>query len=165
MENNTNNNNSRFLVLKIIGCVGIAIAVTGIIIYICNLAGEFSTGLFITGLLMMILGILSGVPCLFFGFLPRLLAARISAMQQLQQQNISVYKELYAAAAQATANAQATAQASDAPAKEECQENVAVGSQDASNEEAKDNSKMYCKHCGAQIDSDSKFCKVCGKEQ
>ena len=25
--------------------------------------------------------------------------------------------------------------------------------------------KMYCKHCGNSIDKDSKFCKVCGKEQ
>jgi len=24
---------------------------------------------------------------------------------------------------------------------------------------------IYCKHCGALIDSDSKFCKSCGKEQ
>ena len=24
---------------------------------------------------------------------------------------------------------------------------------------------MYCKHCGNKIDSDSKFCKNCGKEQ
>lgn len=24
---------------------------------------------------------------------------------------------------------------------------------------------VYCKHCGASIDSDSKFCKACGKEQ
>jgi len=25
--------------------------------------------------------------------------------------------------------------------------------------------QIYCKHCGARIDSDSKFCKSCGKEQ
>ena len=25
--------------------------------------------------------------------------------------------------------------------------------------------EIYCKHCGASIDSDSKFCKKCGKEQ
>lgn len=25
--------------------------------------------------------------------------------------------------------------------------------------------KMYCKHCGASIDGDSKFCKKCGKAQ
>lgn len=25
--------------------------------------------------------------------------------------------------------------------------------------------KIYCKHCGKQIDKDSKFCKSCGKEQ
>lgn len=25
--------------------------------------------------------------------------------------------------------------------------------------------KQYCKHCGQLIDKDSKFCKVCGKEQ
>lgn len=24
---------------------------------------------------------------------------------------------------------------------------------------------IFCKHCGAMIDSDSKFCKKCGKEQ
>lgn len=24
---------------------------------------------------------------------------------------------------------------------------------------------MYCKHCGASIDCDSRFCKKCGKEQ
>jgi len=24
---------------------------------------------------------------------------------------------------------------------------------------------IYCKHCGASIDEDSKFCKSCGKEQ
>lgn len=27
------------------------------------------------------------------------------------------------------------------------------------------NENMFCKHCGAMIDSDSKFCKSCGKEQ
>jgi uncharacterized membrane-anchored protein YhcB (DUF1043 family) len=25
--------------------------------------------------------------------------------------------------------------------------------------------EMYCKHCGREIDTDSKFCKHCGKEQ
>jgi hypothetical protein len=25
--------------------------------------------------------------------------------------------------------------------------------------------KMFCKHCGEKIDSDSKFCNKCGKEQ
>ena len=25
--------------------------------------------------------------------------------------------------------------------------------------------KMFCKHCGAQIEEDSKFCKSCGKPQ
>lgn len=24
---------------------------------------------------------------------------------------------------------------------------------------------IYCKHCGSEIDNDSKFCKRCGKEQ
>lgn len=27
------------------------------------------------------------------------------------------------------------------------------------------NDTVYCKYCGAVIDSDSKFCKKCGKEQ
>ena len=25
--------------------------------------------------------------------------------------------------------------------------------------------KIFCKHCGSEIDEDSKFCKKCGKEQ
>ncbi len=25
--------------------------------------------------------------------------------------------------------------------------------------------EIHCKHCGEKIDSDSKFCKICGKEQ
>ena len=27
------------------------------------------------------------------------------------------------------------------------------------------NSEMFCKHCGVSIDSDSKYCNRCGKEQ
>ena len=27
-----------------------------------------------------------------------------------------------------------------------------------------DDNRVYCKHCGAQIDSDSNFCKKCGKK-
>lgn len=27
-----------------------------------------------------------------------------------------------------------------------------------------DNSTVYCKHCGAEIDADSTFCKKCGKQ-
>ena len=26
-------------------------------------------------------------------------------------------------------------------------------------------SNVFCKHCGSEIDEDSKFCKKCGKEQ
>lgn len=29
----------------------------------------------------------------------------------------------------------------------------------------KNNENMYCKHCGSQIDTDSKYCKHCGKKQ
>lgn len=29
----------------------------------------------------------------------------------------------------------------------------------------KEEDTIYCKHCGSMIDSDSKFCKKCGKEQ
>ena len=28
-----------------------------------------------------------------------------------------------------------------------------------------DKENIYCKHCGNKIDEDSKFCKICGKEQ
>ena len=35
----------------------------------------------------------------------------------------------------------------------------------AAKEGFKGNSTMFCKHCGTNIDGDSKFCKKCGKEQ
>ena len=31
--------------------------------------------------------------------------------------------------------------------------------------EPRDFNNGYCKHCGTSIDSDSTFCKKCGKEQ
>lgn len=31
-------------------------------------------------------------------------------------------------------------------------------------EELSNDNKIYCKYCGAQIDSDSSFCKNCGKK-
>jgi type III secretory pathway component EscV len=128
---------TRYLVLKIVGLIGIAVAVTGIVLYIISIDnGGAGSGLFIAGLLMMILGILSGVPCIFIGFLPRLLEARVQAMQTLQQQNIHILKEVSQAATEASNSIKA----------------------------ANDSNKMYCKYCGVQIDADSKFCKSCGKE-
>ena len=130
---------TRFLVLKIIGAVCLSVFVAGLIMYIISIGThEIGSGIFIASFIMMTLGLLSGVPCLFFGFLPRLNQARINTMQMMQQQNIKIIKELSAASAQVAANAQATHQ---------------VGGE-----------KMYCKHCGVQIDIDSKFCKACGKE-
>ena len=35
----------------------------------------------------------------------------------------------------------------------------------AIHEGLKENDTIYCKYCGTLIDSDSKFCKKCGKEQ
>lgn len=147
-------NAKRNLVLMIIGGVGIAIAVAGIIMYIVNLGGEFSTGLFIAGLLMMVLGILSGVPCLFFAFLPRLLEARVESMQRLQQQNIHIIKEISAAASQASADMHAATSTPDSSDNTVTEESVSENNVE----------KMYCKYCGVQIDLDSKFCKSCGKE-
>ena len=130
---------TRFLVLKIIGALCLAVFAAGTVMYIVSISTyEFGSGLFIAGLIMMVLGLMSGVPCLFVGFLPRLLQARVNTMQMMQQQNIKIIKELSAASAQVSANTQATQQGS-------CE-------------------KMYCKHCGVQIDIDSRFCKSCGKE-
>ena len=126
MENKT----TRFLVLKIIGFACLATFVAGIVLFVTNLGStEFNSGMFVAAMLMMMLGLLCGAPCLFFGFSPSLSKARASVMQRLHEQNIEIYRAF---------STEATHQGSEG--------------------------KMYCKHCGVQIDVDSRFCKFCGKE-
>ena len=36
---------------------------------------------------------------------------------------------------------------------------------ESANKAKEQRKKVYCKHCGQQIDEDSRFCKFCGKEQ
>ena len=45
---------------------------------------------------------------------------------------------------------------------------IVEGAKDESEEASVKSStggQIFCKHCGKQIDADSKFCSYCGKEQ
>lgn len=145
------NKSIRFLALKIIGSVAIAIEIAGIIMLIVNLFGDSSTGLLVASLIMIAFGILCGVPCLFIGFWPQFLALKNVAMQQIQDHDMYMMNELSAASAQASAS---TSSSSNDYNKKTTQKTSSenIGK------------KIYCKHCGAEIDDDSKFCAVCSKE-
>ena len=56
-----------------------------------------------------------------------------------------------------------------APMMNKAVDNVVVPSfrkiKEAIKEDEEKTPQIYCKHCGVQIDEDSKFCKKCGKEQ
>ena len=138
-------NNNKFKIMKLIGVLGIIVAIIGITLSITGF-GDFETNNFMLGGLLTAFGIFVGILCLVLGFAPEISKFKIETAKYIQEQN----KEDLTDIATNTADIMEDAVAKTAGA-------VRKGF-------AKE-ATMYCKHCGAVIDSDSKFCKSCGKEQ
>lgn len=137
-----NNKPKHFLVLKIVGFLGLAVAITGIIFLIIGF-GDFETEFFMIGGFMMAFGLMATFPCLIIGFSPEISKLSTKTTKYIQQQNKEDLTDI------ANTSAEITEGAISKSAKA-----VKNGLKDT----------MFCKHCGAEIDSDSKFCKSCGKE-
>ena len=127
-----NKSNVRALIFKIAGFAFLCVGICGIVLFILGF-GDFDHQQFIIGLLMMTFGIFIGAFCLIIGFLPQLSKWGINRAVRLQAQNMDLIKEMVNSSAQI--------------------------SQKIANETS---NTVFCKHCGTQIDSDSKFCKSCG---
>ena len=125
----------KYLICKIIGILGFATAIAGIVTFI-NSFGDFDHFYYILGGLLLTLGIFFGAFFTILGFLPQLRKAGIRRAKRLHERNAELIKEMTLASSSI--------------------------SQEIFN---KATDLMYCKHCGKQIDKDSKFCKGCGKEQ
>lgn len=133
-----------FLVFKILGFLGIAVMVVGIVLAITGFDDLESNNFLIGGILVSV-GIIPSVMFLMIGFRPEIAKMSIESKKYIQQQNqqsltdiADTNAEIYDDAITHTAGAIKKGLTED---------------------------KMYCKHCGAMIDSDSKFCSKCGKEQ
>ena len=137
------NKPKHFFVLKIVGLAGFAVAITGIVLLVRGF-GDFESNNFMIGGMMMAFGFMAGMVGTVTGFRPEIAKARTRTARYIQEQN----------KADLTAIANNTAEiVSDA---------VATTAEAVRGDTRK---TMFCKHCGARIDSDSKFCSSCGKEQ
>jgi hypothetical protein len=133
-----------FLVFKILGFLGIGAAVAGLVLIITGF-GDFESNNFMIGSILMPLALVLAISLLVAGFRPEIAKMSIESKKYIQQQNqqsltdiADTNAEIYDDAITHTAGAIKKGLTED---------------------------KMYCKHCGAMIDSDSKFCSKCGKEQ
>lgn len=132
-----------FLILKIVGLIGIALVVMGLI-FIFTGFGDFESNSFMIGGMLLPFGaIMTGIG-ISIGFSPEFAKMRTKATKYIQQENKEDLTDIASNRADIMSGAvKKTAQA------------VKEGLEDS----------VYCRHCGAEIDADSVFCKKCGKSQ
>lgn len=134
-----------FLVLKIIGFICIAVAIAGAILSFTGF-GNFETNNFMIGGILMCFGMFIGTLCLATGFRPEISKLSAKSERYIINNNKEELTDITNTSADIVDDAiSQTARA------------VKRG--------LTQNESMFCKHCGAQIDIDSKFCNKCGKEQ
>jgi hypothetical protein len=140
----SNNNKPKyFIIFKIVGFIGIILAIAGFVLTFVGF-GDFESNNFMIGGLMAAFGLFIGVSGLMIGFRPEITKASTQSIKYIQQENKEDLKDIASNAAEIASEAiTKTATA------------IKSGLDD----------KMFCKHCGEKIDSDSKFCNKCGKEQ
>ena len=140
----SNNNKPKyFIIFKIVGFIGIILAIIGFILA-CKGFGDFESNNFMIGGLMATFGLFMGVSCLVIGFRPEITKMSTKSIKYIQQENKEDLKDIINTTAEI---------ASEAVTKTTTA--IKQGIEDA----------IFCKHCGAKIDFDSKFCNKCGKEQ
>lgn len=137
------NKPKHFIVLKIVGFVAVAAAIWGIVFLIMGFS-NFSSNKFMIGGMLMTFGIFIAAPCLFMGFSPEISKLSTKSAKYIQKQNKEDLTEIVSTAADISRDAVTTVTKA-----------VKDGLRDS----------IYCKHCGAKISSDSKFCSYCGRAQ
>ena len=133
-----------FLILKIVGFCAAVGAIVGVILAISGF-GDFESNKFMIGGIVATTCIFLTVPCLIFGFTPEITKAQAKAGKYVLDKNKEDLKDI--ASMHADIQSEAIKKTAEA-VKEGISEK-----------------KIFCKHCGASIDADSKFCSKCGKEQ
>lgn len=161
MENNNNENNNNkkpkhFLVFKIIGFIGLFVAVIGFILKGKGMTASISFGnsfssdaqnsfnLAFIGGNMSFFGLAIGLPCLLLGFRSEITKMFVKFAKYIQKDNQDDLTDI----------ANTTGDISSGFVKKTA-EAIKTGLKDV----------IYCKHCGGEIDKDSTFCKHCGKSQ
>ena len=131
-----------FLVFKIVCLIGAALLITGIVLFIRGF-NDFESNNFLIGIFLFPFGLMTCIPGFIIGFRPEITKASTKGTKYIQEENKEDLKEIATNSAEITSEAVATTARA-----------VAEGLQQT----------KFCKHCGAKIDEDSKFCAFCGKE-
>ena len=132
-----------FLIFKIVGVVGIAVAIWGVVLAI-NGFDDFESNNFMIGGFLAVFGLFMGVSCTVAGFGPEIAKARAKTIRYIQEENKDDLTAIASNAAEIASDAVTTTASA-----------VAEGMR----------ATKLCKHCGEKIDADAKFCSSCGKEQ
>ena len=136
-----------FLILKILAPLFLAAAITGIVLSVKGF-GDFESNNFMLGGILTTFGFFLTFACAIFGFSPEIRNLSVKSQKYHIEENKQDLTDIANATADITKGAvKTTARA------------VKEGFTEPTEPQ------MYCKHCGAQIDANSRFCKVCGKEQ
>ena len=138
-----NNKPKHFIIFKIIVLIGIILAIIGFVLTFVGF-GDFESNNFMIGGFMASFGSFIGISCLMMGFRPEITKMSAKSAKYIQQENKEDFRDI----ANNTADI-----ASEAITKTTTA--IKKGLDD----------RIFCKHCGEKIDSDSNFCNKCGKEQ
>ena len=137
------NKPKHFLMFKLIGFIGVAVAIIGLVLVITGF-GSFDNNNFMIGGVMLTFGLFVGFSCLAIGFRPELSKMATKSARYIQEENKEDLKDIVSTSA-------------------EIHKDAITSTARAVKEGLKDT--MFCKHCGNEIDVDSKYCRFCGKEQ
>jgi hypothetical protein len=133
---------THFHIFKLVGVVGVITAVVGIVLAVSGF-GDFETNNFMIGGLLTVIGMMATAIGIMIGFGPEIAKARVQTARYIQEETKDDLTAIASNSAEITKDAVTTT-------AEAIREGMEI--------------KKYCKHCGAKIDSDAKFCAACGKE-
>ena len=133
-----------FLLMKIVGIVGIGLGIFGFVLSI-NGFGDFESNNFMIGGFIGVFGLFIGISGLVFGFRPEISKMAAKSARYIQEETREDLTAMASTGAEIVEDA--------------------VTRTASAGREGLSGDTVYCKHCGAVIDADSKFCKSCGKEQ
>jgi ribosomal protein L33 len=130
------------LIFKLVALAGSITLVLGIVLAVRGF-GDFESNNFMIGGFLTVFGMMATAIGIMTGFGPAIVKARLQAARYIQEEAKDDLTAIASNSAEITKDAVTTT-------AEAIREGIEI--------------KKYCKHCGAKIDSDAKFCTTCGKE-
>ena len=141
-EEQMNEKPRHLLIFKLVALAGSITLVCGIVLVIYGF-GNFENNNFMIGSFLTVIGMMATAIGIMIGFGPEIVKARLQTARYIQEEAKDDLTAIASNSAEITKDAVTiTAEA--------IREGIEI--------------KKYCKHCGAKIDSDAKFCTACGKE-